>query len=48
MELIVTSEPVQLVEDKAFSLLHIQTQAVILAGFLGACIGASVMYLLGK
>jgi transcriptional regulator with XRE-family HTH domain len=44
IELIVTSEPLQLVEDKAFSLKHIQTQAVIFAGLLGACIGASVMY----
>ena len=44
IELIVTSEPVQLVGDRASSLMHIQTQAVILAGFLGACIGAFIMY----
>jgi transcriptional regulator with XRE-family HTH domain len=44
VELIVTSEAVQLVEDKTFSLMNIQTQAVILAGLLGVCIGASVMY----
>ncbi len=44
VELIVASEAVQLVEDKTFSLMNIQTQAVILAGLLGACIGAFIMY----
>lgn len=44
VELIVASEAVQLVEDKTFSLMNIQTQAVILAGFFGACIGALIMY----
>jgi|TARA_B100000767_G_C19657121_1_gene489363 transcriptional regulator with XRE-family HTH domain len=44
IELIVRSEVVELVEDKKFSLVHIHTQAVILAGLLGACIGACIMY----
>jgi transcriptional regulator with XRE-family HTH domain len=44
IELIVRSEVVELVEDKTFSLVHIHTQAVILASLLGACIGACIMY----
>ena len=43
-ELIVASETVELIEDTLFSLMNIQTQAVMLAGFLGACIGALIMY----
>jgi transcriptional regulator with XRE-family HTH domain len=44
IELIVESEAVQLVKEKTFSLRNIQTQAVILAGLLGACLGAFIMY----
>jgi transcriptional regulator with XRE-family HTH domain len=44
IELTVESEAVQLVEEKTFSLRNIQTQAVILAGLLGACLGAFIMY----
>ena len=44
-ELIIANEEIQLVRCSSLNLIAIQIKPVILAGILGACIGAVIMYL---
>ncbi len=46
-ELIVEEPQVELVNDKSVVMISVQSQSLIIAALIGACIGALIMYIAG-
>ncbi len=46
-DLIQVEQLVELVEDSGFVGQSVQSQSLVLAGMLGACVGALIMYVVG-
>jgi transcriptional regulator with XRE-family HTH domain len=45
--LIVEEQQVELVNDKSVVMISVQSQSLIIAALIGACIGALIMYIAG-